>query len=496
MKGNKQQAAATTELADRLPPHSIEAEQGVLGCVLLSPGDVLVECAERWGASTEVFYDIRHIKLMEMIQRLARDGSGLDLVILQQRLRDAGELEACGGLTYLTGLMDAVPSAANFGYYADIVWEKYQLRELQRRVVQIQHAIMTHQGEVNALLNEAEENIYNVPRDRSYGAQPLSACLPDTVDRLEHYARGFGTITGVPTGFRYWDRFSSGLQRQELIIIGGRPGTGKTTLAMNVAERVALNAGSPVGVLSMEMGRTDLTLRLLCARTEVNFHKLRTGGMVEEDQRRMLAVMPRMNKAPIYVDDAAGLTIFDIRARLRAMKQKYGIKLAIVDYLQLASLPAHWKNDKAGGYGEVAKGLMASAKELDIPIILLSQLSRESEKRGGRPKMSDLRESGDIEACGHFIGILYREAMEPEEEAELRKTVADNPLAEVTLPVAMEVCKNRNGPSGTDIRFEFKRWCMKFEDEQYRSKLDPEVVQAIEAYKLEQARKVSGEDVP
>jgi replicative DNA helicase len=175
-------------------------------------------------------------------------------------------------------------------------------------------------------------------------------------------------------------------------------------------------------------------------------------------------LLPTLKEAPIFIDDESSLTVFEIRSRLRAMKQRFGIRLAIVDYLQLVVLPPEFRGDTVRGYGEVAKGLMASAKELNIPIILLSQLSREGEKRGGTPKMSDLRESGDIEACAHFIGILYREKLSAEEEEEQRDKLQRDPMSELTVKTLMEVCKNRNGPSGTAMQLDFHRWCMRFED--------------------------------
>lgn len=473
-KTRRKNAAAEPLNTDALPPHSIEAEQGVLGAILLSPKDCLIECAELWGAAN-VFYDLRHQMIYDAMTQMHGENKLVDLITLQEWLKGRQQLEPVGGFGYLVSLPDQAGNAGHVGSYAQIVWELYQLRQtIIRATAMVRHAseFDPSKGTVEEFLAQCEEAVFNLPRQSNQGAKPVSHYIPKMIDRIEHYARGIGTITGLPTGFRYWDKFSSGLQDTEVICIGGRPGTGKTSLAMNVAERVALDGGNPVGVLSMEMSAEDLVLRLACSRARVNFHKLRTGCASHADIEKITRVMPKVNSAPIYIDDATGLTIFDIRSRLRAMKQRYGIRLGIIDYLQLANLSEKWKGNSVQGYGEVAKGIAASAKELNIPIIVLSQLSRDSEKRGGIPKMSDLRESGDIEGSAHFIGILYRQKMEAEEETEMRETIADDPHAEISIPINLEVCKNRNGPSGTSIMFDFLRWCMRYEDLQNRSKPD------------------------
>lgn len=459
---------------ERLPPHSIEAEQAVLGCLLLDPKDALVEVQQRIG-ETQIFYDPRHETVYRALTSLVATGTPIDIITLTGRLTDGGELEKIGGFAFLSSLMDSVASPAQLPTYLDDVWRKYQLRQTIRRATEIAAEAYDIPEDVDGFLSRAEEKVFGLPRGQRQGPQTAQSLAQKCIDRIEHYNRGRGLITGQATGYWYWDKLTGGLQNGELIVIGGRPGTGKTSLAMNVAERVAWwdekdgtsRPGNPVGVLSMEMSADDLMLRLVCSRARVNFHKLRTGMMSNDDMAKLENALPQMARAPIVIDDASNLTAFEMRSKLRQMKARYGIKLAIIDYIQLAKLPHEFAGDRVNGIAHVSAALLASAKELQIPIIVISQLSRESEKgrsAGGIPKMSDLRDSGAIEQDAHFIGLLYRAPMEQEEEAELRERIARDPHCEVTLPVKMEVCKNRNGPSGTGMDLNFLRWCMRFED--------------------------------
>lgn len=449
--------------SDRLPPNSMAAEQAVLGCIMLSPTDCLISCAERWG-TTAVFYDLKNQLIYDTFQRMHGAGQAVDLVTLAEELK--GEtLAKLGGLSYITGLVDMAISAVNLPDYAAIVWACYQRRRAIVAATEIVTSAYDESGSADDMLTKAEERVFGLPRAHQRGARPIGGCVERVIERIEHYKRGSGLLVGLPTGFSYWDKLSGGLQAPELIVLGGRPGTGKTSLAMNVCERVAMDKNPvPVGVMSMEMIQDDLTLRLACARTRVNFHNVRTGCASNEELDLLAWVLPQIQKAPIYIDDESSLSLFEVRSRLRAMKQRFGIRLAIVDYLQLISLSREYVGDPVHGYGQIAKGLAASANELNIPIILLSQLSRESEKEGRRPRMSDLKESGDIEAAAHFIGILYPEKLKKEEAERQRDLIASNPHARIPFRMIMEVCKNRNGPSGTGMQLTFNRWCMGYED--------------------------------
>jgi replicative DNA helicase len=457
---------------DRLPPHSPEAEQGVLGCVLLSPRECMAEVAARLESKKEAFYDLRHQTIFTALLALQDAGKEIDIIILQGWLKDQGVLEQVSGIAYLAQLQDAVPSTANLSYYLDIVCEKWRLRRMIKVCTETVGQIYDFEGNVEELTDMVQHDILNLPRGDDVGGKPLSAYAERLLERADNFARGIGMITGLPTGYRYWDRLFAGMHATEVVVIGGRPGTGKTSLAMNVVERVAMDGHNPVGVLSMEMSAEDLIMRLVCSRARVNFHKLRTGCPTADELDRFKKMLPQVmntEKCPIFIDDTSGLTIYNIKSRLRVMRQRYKIRLAVVDYLQLAALSAEWRGNPVAGYGEVAKGIQALAKELGIPIMLLSQLSREGEKRGTKPRMSDLRESGDIEGVANFIGILWRSPLPKEEETKMREEIANDPMGNHEYATQMEVCKNKNGPSGTAVGFNFKRWCMRFEDLQYES---------------------------
>lgn len=458
--------------ADRLPPHSPEAERAILGCVIMDAKECMGTCAAKFRGHGEVFYDLRHRTIFNAMNSMFEKGDVIDLITLRQRLKDIGVLEDIGGDDYLGHLQDDVSSTANLERYIETAFEKWQLRKVVQTCTEVAGRAFEFSGEVPKLIAEVQSQIFSLPTLEDDGPRPMGAYAGGVKYRVDNYARGIGMITGIPTGYRYWDKLTGGLHTPQVIVIGGRPGLGKTSLAMNVAENVAINGNSPVGVLSMEMSADDMILRLVCARTHVNFHKLRTGTPTDDDLkvvREAIDILMIEKECPIYIDASTGLTIFDIRAKLRVMRQRFGIKLAIVDYLQLCTLSPEWRGNPVAGYGEVAKGIQASAKELEIPIILISQLSREAEKRGSRPRMSDLRESGDIEQVADFIGILWHPPMKAEEETKLRDAIASDPMGEHTLPVQMEICKNRNGPSGTGMEFNFLRWCMRFEDLQYPS---------------------------
>lgn len=481
---------------DRLPPHSPEAEQGVLGCVLLSPKDCLVQVVNQLKGNKVAFYDLRHQTIFAAMMEMQDRNVPIDVITLQQRLKDNGVLENVGGLPYLNALQDAVPSAANLAYWLEIVFDKYLLRRAVFTCTEIVARIYDCEGEVSQLISEVQNDILNLPTPDQGGPRPIKAYSERLQARLDNYARGIGMITGLPTGFRYLDRNFGGMHPADVIIVGGDPGAGKTSWAMNVAERVAMRDdgtyGNPVGVVSLEMSAEDLVLRLACSRARVNFHKLRTGCPTQGDLERLVVVWPKVINAPIILDDAGGLTMHEIRSRLRSMKHRHGIRLAIVDYLQLISLTKEQMFlGAASGYADVARGLQQAAKELQIPIIIISQLSNEGRKRKKheRPKLTDFRETGAIGDVANFAGILWRPELEPEEEDRMREAIKADPMGNHTLELQMEVLKNKNGPSGTGVGFEFLRWCMRFEDLQYKSRDATEPP-------LEYDRTIRQEDVP
>lgn len=506
LKAAQRREPATVNLSksERLPPHSPEAEAAVLGCVLLQPKECLTEAVSRLKGNKLAFYDLRHQTIFAHLLDMQTAGQSIDTITLMQHLKDAQALEQIGGLAFLSALPDAVESTGMLDAYLKIVIEKWQLRVMIHTCTNAVGLCYEWKENVNELIDTIQDDVLNLPTASAEGPQPLREHSAALVDRLDRYARGIGMITGLPTGFRYWDRTVAGLHPKDIVILGGDPGAGKTSLAMNVAERVAIDGGNAVGVCSLEMGSEDLILRLACSRARVNFHKLRTGGASKDDLGRVRALLPELmneEKTPIYLDEGSGLTLVEIRSRLRAMKHRYDIRLAIVDYLQLIALTREQMFlGMAAGYADVARGLQQAAKELNIPIIVLSQLSNEGRKRGKseKPKLTDFRETGAIGDVANFAGILWRPALGKDEdgndqEEALRAAIKADPMGNHTLPVEMEVVKNKNGPAGTGVEFNFMRWCMRFEDKQYESKA-PELPRDLTAEY--QPGKIDPEDVP
>lgn len=452
----RRKPAAAALPPDRLPPHSVEAEQGVLGCILLDPVECLGECIQRLGAEPRVFYDLRHQVLYEVLVRMFDAGQAIDLITLQQRLADAGQLDRVGGPAYLNQLCNATPSPANLPWYLEIVEEKFLLRRLAAACGEVLAQIAQFQGDAAAFLDEVETRILRLSESRvREGAKPLREVLPATIGLVEKYCERRGQIGGVPTGFPDLDRLTDGLHPGEMIVIAARPSMGKTALAMNIAEHAAIRAGVPTAVFSLEMTAESLVLRLLCAMAAVNLRDVRGGFLSEEAFRRMRAAMDQLAKAPLFIDDTAGLSILQLRARARRLAQIHRVGLIVVDYLQLLhSTSRRAQENRQQEIAEISGGLKALAKELSVPVLVLSQLNREVEReRNRRPRLSDLRESGAIEQDADLVGLLYKPQSPDEDEP------VENP--EVG-PIMLYIAKQRNGPTG-DVPLVFRRSCTRFE---------------------------------
>jgi len=452
---------------DRLPPHSVEAEQGVLGCALLSPQDGMGICIERFKVGPEVFYDLRHRTLYETLVGMYDGREQIDLLTVQQRLRDRGLLEGCGGLGYLTGLPDAVPSAANLAYYADIVREKYLLRRMIQTCTAAVARIYEQQDEVDALLDEVERDVLQLSEERvESNTRNVKELVKHAITTIEEFHQRQGMLTGLSTGYADLDKLTTGLHGGEMIVIAARPSVGKTSLAMNMAEHVAVDLRLPVGVFSLEMTAESLILRMLCSRARVNLRSVREGFLAERDFPRLTGTAGRLASAPLYIEDASTLSVLQLRAKARRMHLQYGVRMFVIDYLQLLHSTARRAENRQQEIADISSGVKALAKELQVPVIVLSQLNREVEKeRNRKPRLSDLRESGAIEQDADLVALLYRVSQEDDESG----AGADQDA----IPVKLYIAKQRNGPVG-EIDLTFMKGFTRFES----------------------AAKVSAEDVP
>jgi replicative DNA helicase len=448
---------------DRLPPHSIEAEQGVLGCVLLSPNETLGETIQRFKAGSEVFYDLRHRTVYELLVEMYDKKEPIDLITVQQRLKDRQQLEAVGGLPYLASLPDAVPSAANLDYYQEIVREKYLLRKMIQTCTEVVGRVYEHEGEIDELLDGVERDILHISEARVEAeSNTIKDLVRTAIKTIEDYHQRQGALTGLGTGFIDFDKMTSGLHAGEMIVIAARPSMGKTSLAMNIAEHVAVDQRLPVGVFSLEMTAESLVLRMLCSRSRMNLRNIREGFLAERDFPKLTNAAGKLAGAPLFVDDAPGLSILQMRAKARRMWQQYGIKLFVVDYLQLLHSTARRADNRQQEIADISNGIKSLAKELKVPVIVLSQLNREVEREKGRkPRMADLRESGAIEQDADLIGLLYKA------DPENRKKAAsddeeDEGRQQEAIPVNLLIAKQRNGPTG-DVHLTFLKSITRFE---------------------------------
>src|SRR2546427_319886 len=452
---------------DRLPPHSPEAEQGVLGCVLLSPNECMGESIEKLKAGSEVFYDLRHQTIFSALAEMYDSREAIDVITVQQRLKNKQLLEEVGGIAYLASLPDTVPSSANLTYYLDIVQEKFLLRKMIHTCTDVVSRVYDHEGEVDALMDEVERDILRISESRVQGTSiTIKDLVKKAINTIEDFHQRQGMLTGIATGFTDLDKMTSGLHGGEMIVIAARPSMGKTSLAMNIAEHVCIDQKLAVGVFSLEMSSESLVLRMLCSRSRVNMRNIRDGFLAERDFPKLTGAAGKLANAPLFIDDSSALSILQLRAKARRMFQQYGIKLFVVDYLQLLHSTARRAENRQQEIADISSGIKALAKELKVPIIVLSQLNRELEREKNRkPRLSDLRESGAIEQDADVVGLLYKPSSDDEE--------AGNSSDEEAVPVNLLIAKQRNGPTG-DVNLTFLKSYTRFES----------------------AAKVSDEDVP
>ncbi|QHJ69771.1 replicative DNA helicase [Planococcus halotolerans] len=435
------------ETMDRVPPHNQEAEQSVLGAIFLEPQS-LISVAEI--VMPEDFYRIAHQKIFQTMINLSDRGKAIDVVTVTEELSAKKELEDVGGLSYLTEIANAVPTAANVGHYAHIVEEKALLRRLIRVATSIVEDGFTREDEVEALLAEAEKKMMEVSSRKNAGDFiHIKDVLVKTYDNIELLHTRKGDVTGIPTGFRDLDKVTAGFQRNDLIIVAARPSVGKTAFALNVAQNVATKTDENVAIFSLEMGAEQLVMRMLCAEGNIDAQVLRTGALQNEDWRKLTMAMGSLSNAGIFIDDTPGIRVNDIRAKCRRLKQEYGLGMIMIDYLQLIQGPGKSGENRQQEVSDISRSLKGLARELEVPVIALSQLSRGVEQRQDkRPMMSDLRESGSIEQDADIVSFLYREDY-------YDKETEDQNMIEIII------AKQRNGPTGT-VKLAFVKEYNKF----------------------------------
>jgi replicative DNA helicase len=421
--------------ADRIPPQNIEAEQAVLGAIFLEPSSLTLASEI---LIPEDFYRAAHQKIFNAMLKLNDEGKAVDLITVTEELAAAKLLEDTGGVSYLSELAASVPTAANMEYYARIIEEKSLLRRLIRTATNIAQDGYTREDEVETVLSEAEKSILEVAQRKNAGAfHNIKDVLVRTYDNIESMHASVGEITGIATGFTELDKMTAGFQRNDLIIVGARPSVGKTAFALNISQNVATKTGENVAIFSLEMGAEQLVMRMLCAEGNIDAQRLRTGSLTDEDWGKLTMAMGSLSNAGIFIDDTPGVRVNDIRAKCRRLKQEHGLGMILIDYLQLILGSGRSGENRQQEVSEISRSLKQLARELQVPIIALSQLSRGVEQRQDkRPMMSDIRESGSIEQDADIVAFLYRDDYY-DKESENKNIIE------------IIIAKQRNGPTGT-----------------------------------------------
>lgn len=440
----------------RVPPHSVEAEQSVIGGLLLE-NEALDKVADI--LSPNDFYRHDHKTIYLHIAKLVEHNKPADIVTVAESLENNAELSEVGGLAYLATLAQSTPTAANIRRYAEIVHERAVMRQLVTVGSGIaESAYLPNGRDAQQLLDEAEAKIFQIAeggRKSSEGFTDIKVLLPQVADRIDMlFSRDNPSdVTGIPTGFADLDSMTSGLQPGDLVIVAGRPSMGKTAFAINIAENVALDTGLPVAIFSMEMPSTQLAMRMIGSVGRLDQHRMRTGKLEDEDWEKLTTALGKLNEAPVFIDEGSGLSSFDVRARARRLHRQCGkLGLIVLDYLQLMTAPAgRQQENRATEISEISRSLKALAKELNVPLIAISQLNRSVDQRPDkRPVMSDLRESGAIEQDADIIMFVYRdEYYHPDSQ--------DKGTAEIII------AKQRNGPIGR-VRLTFLGQHTRFEN--------------------------------
>ncbi len=423
------------DLKVKVPPYNIEAEQSVLGSMLLSKDAILT--ATEIIQDPKEFYNPQHQQIFSAIVELFKENKPVDLITLSDKLKDSNTLERVGGNSYLTELVGLVPSYTNVKYYCGIVQEKALLRELIGASTDLINQCYEPSREAEEILEGAEKRIFDISQRKTTGDFiHIQQALVSTLERIEEVQKNSSNITGVSTGFRDIDNITAGLQKSDLILIAARPSMGKTAFALNIAQNAAVKGGKSVALFSLEMSKELLTQRLLCSEAHIDSQKLRTGNLDEKDWEKLAYASSNLSKSKIFIDDTAGVGIMEMRSKCRRLKIEHGLDLILIDYLQLME-GSRKSESRQQEISEISRSLKALAREMDCPVVALSQLSRAPDARADhKPILSDLRESGAIEQDADVVMLLFRNYYYSKDPAERR-------LAEVNI------AKQRNGATRT-----------------------------------------------
>ena len=434
------------QVLGRIPPHSLEAEQSVLGAMILNK-DAINTAVEQ--LHPDDFYKEANKEIFEAIIELFNRNEPVDLITLSEELKKRGTLESLGGVTYLAELSGGVAITSNIKYYCDIVEEKAILRRLIQSCDEIMGKSYEGNEEVNSIIEQAEKNIFDITQGRHRdGFSPLNKVLLSSFSKIEEMAANQGELTGLSTGFIDIDNKLSGMQSSDLILLAARPSMGKTALGINIATNSAIKANASVAIFSLEMSKEQLVQRMISSMAHVDLQKIISGRLVEDEWIRIIDAMGPLSKAKVFIDDTAGISLMEMKAKSRRLKIEHGLDLIVIDYLQLMQLEGR-QESRQQEISAISRGLKALAKEMECPVIALSQLSRAPELRSDhRPILSDLRESGAIEQDADVVLFLYRDEYYHEDSE--KKNIGE-----------VIIAKHRNGPTGT-VELVWKKEFTKF----------------------------------
>ena len=431
----------------KVPPHSLEAEESLLGSLLIDK-DAIIKVADM--LMPDDFYKDAHKLVYEAIKELYANQEPIDIITLSNRLEDRKKMSAVGGRTYLAQLSNAVATSGNITNYANIIQRKATLRRLQQAAGEISSMSFNEEREIDEILDDTEKKIFGVSRKYLKNAfVPIDNLLTAAFDRIDELHKGGGKLRGLTTGFTDLDNLLAGLQKSDLIILAARPSVGKTSFALDIARQAAIKNKEGVGIFSLEMSKEQLVDRMLCAQSNISLWKMRTGNLSDEDFMHLNDGMGKLAEAPIYIDDSGTLSIMEIRAKCRRLQMEKGLGLIIIDYLQLMEGRGKYGDNRVQEIAEISRGLKSIARELNIPILALAQLSRAVEMtHPAIPKLSHLRDSGSIEQDADVVMFIYRKA------ADRGYNINDLPMDE-RYKAEIHIAKHRNGPTGkVDLFFD------------------------------------------